>query len=44
LENVCDNVEEEGGEGINLPQAATTLDPPTRDTIEEDNSLARVIE
>jgi hypothetical protein len=43
LKHVCHNVEQEGGKGVSLAKAAAALDPSTRNAIEENRSLARVV-
>jgi hypothetical protein len=43
LQNVGNNVEEEGGEGVALPEATPALDPPTGDAVQENDSLTRVV-
>jgi hypothetical protein len=40
LKDIGDNVKKEGGERVPLPEAATALNPPARNTIEENRSLA----
>jgi hypothetical protein len=44
LEDVNNDVEQEGGQGIALPKATPTLDPPPRNPIKENHRLARVVE
>jgi hypothetical protein len=44
LKNVGHNVKKEGGEGVPLAKTPTTLNPPARDAIKKNSSLAGVIE
>jgi hypothetical protein len=41
LEDIGNNVEQEGGEGVPLAEAALTLDPSARNTVEKNCSLTR---
>jgi hypothetical protein len=40
LEDISNNVEEKGGERVSLPEATTALNPPTRNTVQKNRSLA----
>jgi hypothetical protein len=40
LEDISNNVEEKGGERVSLPEATTALNPPARNTVQKNRSLA----
>jgi hypothetical protein len=44
LKNIDNDIEEEGGKGVTLPEAASTLDPSARDPIKENRRLASMVE
>jgi hypothetical protein len=44
LKNIDNDIEEEGGKGVALPEAASTLDPSARDPIKENRRLASMVE
>jgi hypothetical protein len=44
LEDISNDVEKEGGEGVALTQTTPTLDPPPGDAIKKDRSLARMVQ
>jgi hypothetical protein len=40
LENIGNNIKKKGGERVALPEPSTALDPPARDAIKKNSSLA----
>jgi hypothetical protein len=44
LEDIRNQVKEKGGEGVTLSKPTPTLDPPSRDAIQKNSSLARIVE
>jgi hypothetical protein len=44
LEDIDNDVKEEKGEGASLAKAATKLDPPSRNPIEEDRGVTCFVE
>jgi hypothetical protein len=44
LEHISHNVEQEGGQRVTLAKATAALDPSTRNPVEEDCSLASLVQ